>query len=151
MKEAPDFRFYALYDKVYRRDALAYAYERCKANGGAAGVDNQIFEDIEQYGAERWLDELAQELKYGYRCALSPSVRGLTPSMSKLKCLLLCTAWSIAYHCLRWIKSQESAIRRGTRFFRASDQEESGQSRLRLSVHGLRRQGLGFGGRGEVG
>ena len=62
-KESPDFRFYALYDKVYRRDVLAYAYERCKANGGAAGVDNQTFEDIEQYGAERWLDELAQELK----------------------------------------------------------------------------------------
>src|SRR2546425_654835 len=62
-KESPDFRFYALYDKVYRKDVLAYAYERCKANGGAAGVDNQTFEDIEQYGAERWLDELAQELK----------------------------------------------------------------------------------------
>jgi RNA-directed DNA polymerase len=40
-----------------------YAYQRCKANGGAAGVDNQTFEDIEQYGVERWLDELAQELK----------------------------------------------------------------------------------------
>ena len=62
-KESPNFRFYALYDKVYRRDVLAYAYERCKANGGAAGVDNQTFEDIEAYGAERWLDELAQELK----------------------------------------------------------------------------------------
>src|SRR5207245_4063598 len=62
-KESPDFRFYALYDKVYRRDVLAYAYERCQANGGAAGVDNQTFESIEQYGAERWLDELAQELK----------------------------------------------------------------------------------------
>ena len=62
-KESPDFRFYALYEKVYRRDVLAYAYERCKANGGAAGVDNQTFESIEQYGAERWLDELAQELK----------------------------------------------------------------------------------------
>ena len=62
-KESPDFRFYALYDKVYRRDVLAYAYERCKANGGAAGVDNQTFEDIEQYGGERWLDDLTQELK----------------------------------------------------------------------------------------
>jgi len=61
-KEAPDFRFYALYDKVYRRDVLAYAYERCKANGGAAGVDNQTFEDIELYGGERWLGELTQEL-----------------------------------------------------------------------------------------
>jgi len=62
-KEAPKFRFYALYDKVYRRDVLAHAYERCEANGGAAGVDDQTFEDIEQYGAERWLDELTQELK----------------------------------------------------------------------------------------
>jgi len=62
-KESPDFRFYALYDKVYRKDVLAYAYERCEANGGAAGVDGQTFEDIERYGKERWLDELTQELK----------------------------------------------------------------------------------------
>jgi len=62
-KEAPDFRFYALYDKVYRKDVLAFAYECCKANGGAAGVDGQTFEDIEAYGVERWLDELSQELK----------------------------------------------------------------------------------------
>ena len=46
-KESPNFRFYALYDKVYRKDVLAYAYERCQANGGAAGVDHQTFEDIE--------------------------------------------------------------------------------------------------------
>jgi RNA-directed DNA polymerase len=62
-KESPNFRFYALYDKVYRRDVLAFAYECCQANGGAAGVDGQTFEDIEAYGVERWLDELAQELK----------------------------------------------------------------------------------------
>jgi hypothetical protein len=62
-KESPNFRFHALYDKVYRKDVLAFAYERCKANGGAAGVDNQTFENIEAYGRERWLDELAQELK----------------------------------------------------------------------------------------
>src|SRR5436309_15498103 len=62
-KEAPNFRFYALYDKVYRKDVLAFAYACCKANGGAAGVDNQTFEDIETYGEERWRDELAQELK----------------------------------------------------------------------------------------
>ena len=62
-KEAPNFRFYALYDKVYRRDVLAFAYQCCKANGGAAGVDGQTFEDIEAYGVERWLDELTQELE----------------------------------------------------------------------------------------
>jgi RNA-directed DNA polymerase len=62
-KESPSFRFYALYDKVYREDVLAFAYECCKANGGTAGVDDQTFEDIEAYGVKRWLDELAQELK----------------------------------------------------------------------------------------
>jgi group II intron reverse transcriptase/maturase len=62
-KESPNFRFHALYDKVYRKDVLALAYECCKANGGAAGVDGQTFEDIEAYRVERWLDELAQELK----------------------------------------------------------------------------------------
>jgi group II intron reverse transcriptase/maturase len=62
-KGSPNFRFYSLYDKVYRKDVLEFAYESCKANGGAAGVDGQTFEDIEEYGMERWLDELAQELE----------------------------------------------------------------------------------------
>ena len=62
-KESPSLRFYALYDKVYRKDVLEFAYACSKANGGAAGVDGQTFEDIESYGLERWLDELTQELK----------------------------------------------------------------------------------------
>ena len=62
-KESPSYRFYALYDKVYRKDILACAYDRCHANRGAAGVDGQEFKDIEKYGVERWLDELAEELK----------------------------------------------------------------------------------------
>jgi RNA-directed DNA polymerase len=62
-KESPDRRFHALYDKVYRKDVLEFAYECCKANGGAAGVDGQTFEDIEKYGVERWLDELMEALR----------------------------------------------------------------------------------------
>jgi RNA-directed DNA polymerase len=62
-KETSGYRFYALYDKVYREDVLAFAYQCCRANGGAAGADGQTFEDIEAYGVKRWLDELAQELK----------------------------------------------------------------------------------------
>src|ERR1700737_3458309 len=62
-KESPSLRFYALYDKVHRQDVLAWAYQCSKANGGAAGVDGQTFEDIDAYGVERWLDELTQELK----------------------------------------------------------------------------------------
>src|SRR4051794_41863584 len=62
-KESPDYRFYALYDKVYRRDVLGWAYARCRANGGAAGGDRETFEDIEAYGLGRWLDEVAGELR----------------------------------------------------------------------------------------
>jgi group II intron reverse transcriptase/maturase len=62
-KGSPDLRFHALYDKVHRKDVLAFAYQCCQANGGAAGVDGQTFKGIEEYGVERWLDELAEELK----------------------------------------------------------------------------------------
>jgi hypothetical protein len=51
-----------LYDKVYRSDVLDHAYQCCRTNGGAEGVDGQRFEDIETYGIERWLGELAEEL-----------------------------------------------------------------------------------------
>ena len=62
-KESPSYRFYALYDKIYREDVLLFAYRLCKANGGAAGVDGMTFGQIERYGRERWLDELAEELR----------------------------------------------------------------------------------------
>ena len=58
-KSSPTYRFYLLYDKLYRTDILAYAYACCRANGGAAGVDGQNFSDIESYGLERWLGELS--------------------------------------------------------------------------------------------
>ena len=62
-KGSPGYRFYMLYDKVYRRDVLEYAYRCCSANGGAPGVDGQTFADIEKYGRGRWLDELTEELR----------------------------------------------------------------------------------------
>jgi RNA-directed DNA polymerase len=62
-KSAPNFRFYTLYDKLYRGDVLQAAWEQCRANGGAPGVDGQTFADIEKYGVERWLSELAEELR----------------------------------------------------------------------------------------
>jgi RNA-directed DNA polymerase len=62
-KGEPKFRFYALYDKVYRKDVLWTAWQRCLVNGGAAGVDGQSFEGIAAYGVEKWLEELAEELR----------------------------------------------------------------------------------------
>jgi RNA-directed DNA polymerase len=62
-KGAPNYRFYVLYDKVCRRDVLAYAYERCRQNAGAPGVDGQKFEDIEKSGLDQWLDALMQTLR----------------------------------------------------------------------------------------
>jgi RNA-directed DNA polymerase len=62
-KASPDQRFHALYDKVYRKDVLEHAYDCCRSNGGAEGMDGQTFDDIEKYGRDRWLDELAEELK----------------------------------------------------------------------------------------
>jgi len=62
-KGSPNLRFYTLYDKMYRTDVLTFAYGCCRANRGAAGVDDQAFDDIEAYGRERWLGELAEELK----------------------------------------------------------------------------------------
>ena len=62
-KNSPDYRFYALYDKIYRRDVLGFAYDRCRANRGAPGIDGQSFADIEACGKDQWLDELAEELR----------------------------------------------------------------------------------------
>ena len=62
-KEAPSYRFYLLYDKLYRKDVLEFAYRCCKANAGAPGVDGQDFADVEAYGVERWLGELAEKLR----------------------------------------------------------------------------------------
>jgi group II intron reverse transcriptase/maturase len=62
-KAEPDYRFYALYDKIYREDILAQAYAQCRSNKGAPGIDGQDFADVAAYGVERWLGELALALR----------------------------------------------------------------------------------------
>jgi RNA-directed DNA polymerase len=62
-KAEAGYRFYALYDKIYREDLLTHAYAQCCSNQGAPGVDGQEFADVEAYGVQRWLGELALALR----------------------------------------------------------------------------------------
>lgn len=61
-KSEPAYRFYQLYDKMYREDVLLRAWVLAKANHGAPGVDEESFEDIESKGVMEWLAELRRDL-----------------------------------------------------------------------------------------
>src|SRR5438552_2037875 len=62
-KEEPSYRFYLLYDKMYREDILAHAYALARSNEGAPGVDGQSFLGIESQGLEEWLSGIRNDLR----------------------------------------------------------------------------------------
>jgi RNA-directed DNA polymerase len=62
-KEEPNYRFYLLYDKMYREDILVHAYALVKSNQGAPGVDGQSFWGIESQGLEEWLRGIRNDLR----------------------------------------------------------------------------------------
>lgn len=64
-KQQKERRFHALYDRLCRSDVLHEAWERVKRNKGAAGVDGCTLEAVEQYGVEKLLNELRDELHAG--------------------------------------------------------------------------------------
>ncbi|MFO1509204.1 MAG: reverse transcriptase domain-containing protein [Steroidobacteraceae bacterium] len=64
-KRAPGRRFHALYDHIWRSDVLREAWRRVRRNHGAAGVDSQSLGSVEQYGVERFLEELGAGLQAG--------------------------------------------------------------------------------------
>ena len=62
-KNEPGYRFYLLYDKMYREDILAHAYQLARSNKGAPGVDGESFEAIESKGLAEWLTGIREELR----------------------------------------------------------------------------------------
>ena len=62
-KNEPEYRFYMLYDKIWREDVLAHAYARARANKGAPGVDGETFAQFESAGLGEWLTGIRQELR----------------------------------------------------------------------------------------
>jgi RNA-directed DNA polymerase len=64
-KRSPERRFHALYDRMWRSDVLQEAWKRVKQNRGSAGLDAQTIAEVEQYGAERFVEELGDILRAG--------------------------------------------------------------------------------------
>ncbi len=64
-KDEPKFRFYVLYDRIFRKDVITCAYAICRAKGGAAGVDGMTFQDIENSpeGSNGFVDSIHEALK----------------------------------------------------------------------------------------
>src|SRR5437660_7862236 len=83
-KQSPGRRFHALYDRIHRSDVLWEAWERVRANRGAAGVDAMTLEAVEDYGVGRMLDEVSPDLRAGtYRPAPVRRVEIPKPDGSK--------------------------------------------------------------------
>lgn len=64
-KQSPTRRFHALYDRIYRSDVLWEAWRRVRRNRGSAGLDALTIADVEEYGVERFLEELGTVLRAG--------------------------------------------------------------------------------------
>jgi RNA-directed DNA polymerase len=77
-KQSKTRRFHALYDRIHRSDVLWEAWRRVRSNGGAAGVDRQTLEDIEQQGVDRFLADIEADLRAG-RYRPSPVRRQYIP------------------------------------------------------------------------
>ena len=127
-KGSPGFRFYSLCDKVWRADVLIVAWQQIRRNGGAAGVDGETVADIETYGVNRWLGELARDVKEGtYRPNAVRQV--LIPNKPRGKFRHL------GIPCIRDRVAQTAALLVLSPIFEAELQPEQYAYRARRSAH----------------
>jgi RNA-directed DNA polymerase len=98
-KADPGRRFHALRDKIYRRDVLWRAWVSVYRNGGAPGIDKTTLADVEQYGVDRLLKELAGELREG-RYRPLPTRRVLIPKPGTTEQRPLSIPTRVAYRAL---------------------------------------------------
>jgi RNA-directed DNA polymerase len=64
-KRSPGRRFHALYEHLSRADILQEAWQRVRRNKGAAGIDRVSIQSVQQYGEQRFLEELSEVLRAG--------------------------------------------------------------------------------------
>jgi len=62
-KQEPDYKFYVLYDKTFIPYILRMAWKQVRENDSAAGIDRMTVEDVENYGVDKFLQELGEELR----------------------------------------------------------------------------------------
>jgi len=62
-KQESSYKFYILYDKIFQSYVIEEAYKRSKSKNGAPGIDRQTFKDVEEYGRDKFLDEIREELR----------------------------------------------------------------------------------------
>jgi hypothetical protein len=135
-KADPGRRFHALRDKIYRRDVLWRAWVTAYRNGGAPGIDKITLVEVEQYGVDRLLEELAGELREGrYRSLPTRRVLIPKPGTSEQRPLSIP---AVVIGCVQGHPAARRSRRRpvvNSRKWKAALLAAHGSMRLSIAIH----------------